>query len=588
MVSKIFTLRMFNYQHWGSASLILFAFTLSLGFLLLPGFAAAVFLTTRRRMTPVYLVIAVIATTATLGYGSFWIFFVSRTAGKIFTFLVYSLSVLFSTRLTLKPGQGRQVARQMATPFLLVLLAGICYVSLFYLFGDPNHYGAGLANVRFFEEGQPGDNIIPLLFAGRIYAHEPLHPFCCGDWLSSDRPPLQAGIFLLQRPLRIVSIGLHYQLLATALQCLWVCGVWCLLTVLGTSGRHIRQILVILICSGFFFYNSVYTWPKLLAATCILFLLSILLDVIRGGSPATRFQIVLAAVCLGLALMAHPGSVFSLPVFGIVCLRYRRLFFIRQAGLVLPVILAFGLPWNAYQKFVDPPGNRLLKMHLAGEYSVDSHSTWRGITDAYRSHNCWEIIRFKLSNVIELFGDKPLDVFGLNSFDFDAGVQIRRSTIARSRIAQREWIWNDVGLLNVGWLGVAWLLFHSRKHPVALPYSGCLLAASIFNLLMWSTVMFGPSATLTRHSSYADIILLSLGLCGYLLTLPSAAVFAVFVLEIWNLVVVWAWFPPVAGFTQKAEVEMPFLVSGSMALASLIWIFAQACFEDDPTMADNF
>jgi len=563
---------MFNYQHWGLAFLILLAFTLNLLLFLLPGFAAVILLATRRSVKPVYRVIVVTATTATLGYASFWIFFANRVAGKVFTFAIYGLTLFCIGRSFFKTRQMVLGFQQIATPFLLTLLAGICYVSLFYLFGDPHNDEAGLANARFFEEGQAGDNIIPLIFAGRIYAHEPVRPFCCGDWLSSDRPPLQAGIFLLERPLRIVSIGLHYQLLATALQCLWVCGVWCLLTVLEASGHRIRQVIVILICSGFFFYNSVYTWPKLLAAACILFLLSILLDVICSGRPATRFQMILAGVCLGLAMMAHPGSVFSLPALSVICLRYRRLFSVRETGLVLPVVLVFSLPWSAYQKFVDPPGNRLLKMHLAGEPSVDSRSTWQGITDAYRSHSWREILQFKLSNLATLFGGEPLEVL-------DPG--FRRSAIVNSRVAQWEWVWNDIGVLNIGWLGAAWLLFHRRKHSTAVPCSLWFLAVSILNLVVWCAVMFGPNGTLARHSSYADIILLSIGLCGYLFTLPSVIALAVFVLELWNLVAVWAFFPPVAGFPQGAKVEMPFLFSGSIALGILIWIFAETCFRRD-------
>lgn len=561
---------MFNYQHWLLALLLLFAFSLNWVLFLLPGCAAAVFLGARRKVAPVYLVILVITTTATLGYSSFWIFFASRTAGKIFTFFIYIPALLVSARRLLQPGYGREVARQAAVPFLLALLIGICYVSLFYLFGDPHHDEAGLANARFFEEGQAGDNIIPLIFAGRIYGHEPLHPFCCGDWLSSDRPPLQAGLFLLLRPLRIVPIGLDYQLLATALQCSWVCGAWCLLTVLGTSRRYIKQIIVILACSGFFFYNSVYPWPKLLAAACILFLASVLCDIIRTGSPPDRFQTVLAAVCLGLAFMAHPGSVFSMPAFALIFWRYRRLFPALKIGLAICIVLAFILPWSAYQKFVDPPGNRLVKMHLAGLYSVDSRSLRQSITDAYRVRGWREILKLKWSNLTELFGEQPLRVLGLNSF------QLRRSEIMKLRIAQREWVWDDIGLLNVGWLGILWMFLKLRRGTPGVPYSGRLLAAPVLNLVVWSLVMFGPEATLARHSSYADLILLSLGLCGYLLTLPAMVVFFVLILELWNLLAVWTWFPPVTSFPQQAKIEVPFLLSGALALGALLWILVRA------------
>jgi hypothetical protein len=51
--------------------------------------------------------------------------------------------------------------------------------------------------------------------------------------------------------------------------------------------------------------------------------------------------------------------------------------------------------------------------------------------------------------------------------------------------------------------------------------------------------MFGPGATVTTHSSYADILLLSVGLLGWILTLPRYAVAVVFLLQAVNLLVVW-------------------------------------------------
>jgi hypothetical protein len=557
---------MLNYQHWGPAFFLLFAFALNFALILLPGFAVAVTLGSRRQITPVYRVIVMMATTATLGYASFWLFFISRPAGKLFTFLVYGLALFSFFRI-------RKAIRQAAAPFLLALLAGFCYLSVLYLFGDPKHQEAGLAGARFFETVEPGDNIIPLLFAEKVYNHEPLRPFCCEGALSSDRPPLQAGIFLLEQPLRLTGVGLHYQLLGTALQCLWVCGAWCLLTALGATQRRIRQVIVILTCSGFFFYNSVYVWPKLLTAAYMLCAFSIVCDVIRTRTPATGFQTSLAALCLGLALTAHPGSMFSLPAFSLLLLRYRQLFTLRQAGLALGIVLAFYLPWSAYQRIVDPPGNYLLKVHLAGQLSLDSRSTWQAIADAYRERSRREILSHKLSNIGTLFGGDPWAVF--------VPSRLRYNGIASSRAAQRGWIWSGLGLLNVGWLGMVWLLFR-RKHFPAVPYSPWLLAGAIFNLIVWSAVLFGPGGTGTPHSSYTDIVLLSIGLCGYLLALPPVFVFAVFALQIWNFIVVWALFPPVSNFPPGTTIEVPFLVSGTLALGALIWIFTRACLHCEP------
>ena len=126
----------------------------------------------------------------------------------------------------------------------------------------------------------------------------------------------------------------------------------------------------------------------------------------------------LAGVCLGLSLMAHPGSTFSLPIFGALLLRFRQLFALRRAALALLIVIAFYLPWSAYQKWVDPPGNRLLKM----------------------------------LNVVFLGGEKVLDSYGLTNVE---SWHIDHAATEESRIAQRHFMWNAVGLANAwdGWRG---------------------------------------------------------------------------------------------------------------------------------------
>ncbi|WP_225852883.1 hypothetical protein, partial [Haemophilus parainfluenzae] len=55
-----------------------------------------------------------------------------------------------------------------------------------------------IANTRFLPGGSlPPDNILPYLFAERLYHGIDPRPLL-GEWQSSDRPPLQAGLLLLQ------------------------------------------------------------------------------------------------------------------------------------------------------------------------------------------------------------------------------------------------------------------------------------------------------------------------------------------------------------------------------------------------------
>lgn len=549
-------------------------FLYELGFFLLPGLAAASLLTasSKRPIAPIYLVMLVICAGATLGYLAFWEFFFSTILGQIVSVTIYlaALGLLVSLRRTVK-----STVKAIREPFLFVALAALCYTSFYFLFSDPFLPGAGYASDRFFRDMLPADNIIPKIFAERIYERKPVHPFCCGDWLSSDRPPLQTGIVLMERPLMLPATDrseLDYQVLATALQCFWICGIWCLLTVIGTERRRIRQLIGFLIFSGFLFYNSVYAWPKLLAATCILFLLTILFDIGRNKRALTNFEAVLAADCLGLALMAHPGSVFSLAIFVVLLVRLRRFFTLRQVAMGLLIIMAFYLPWSAYQKYVDPPGNRLLKMHLAGVGPVDSRTTWEAIRDTYKSFPLGRIAYFKWENTLHLGGDDFFNSYGLTDWK---GPRIDHEATERSRNAQRVYMWNAVGLANLGWLAGLFLLVKRRWKGLAIPYGGWLIAAALANLIFWLMITFGPKETQTAHSSYADILLLSVGLMSFVLTLPRVFYLLLFGWQLVNFFVVWVWSAP-ARIPPPVTIQWPMMIVGLGLTLVLLWLTLRA------------
>ncbi len=539
-----------------------------LGLFLLPGFAAASLLTARRGRPPlaaIYQVMVVICTGATLGYVSFWLFFFSKGWGRGFSYVVYLLSAGLLVWLLVRTSEAvRRSFALIREPILYATLAGLCYTSLFFLFSDPFFPGIGYVSDRFFMQVLAADNIIPKIFAERIYDRKPVKPFCCTDWLSSDRPPLQSGIVLMEQPLSMMKNSeTRYELLSSALQCFWICGVWCLLTAIGTERRRIRQVLGFLIFSGFLFYNSVYTWPKLLAASCILFLLSILFDIGLAKRSLTSFEAVLAAVCLGLALMAHPGSTFSLAVFALVLVKLRKQFTARQVAMGLLIVIAFYLPWSAYQKYVDPPGNRLLKIHLGGVVPIDSRSTWEAIRDSYHAHTLSEIVSYKWINLVFLGGNDFFDSYGLTAWD--------RAAREKSRNAQRIYMWNAVGLVNAGWLAWLVLFIRGKRTGWAIPYAGWLIGAAFANLVFWSLITFGPYETQTAHSSYADILLLSIGLLSFILTLPRAVFVILFAWQLFNFFWVWVWSLP-ARIAQPISFEWPMMITGAVVTLVLVWM----------------
>ena len=173
-------------------------------------------------------------------------------------------------------------------------------------------------------------------------------------------------------------------------QLFWIPALWALLRTLGASIKQTSAVVAITACTGFGLLYSLYTWPKFGAAALVLGGISILFAD-RQEHRVSRWGY--AAGMFALAHLAHGGSDFALialsPLVFVPTLRPT----IRAGAIALLVFVVLNLPWIAYQKFYDPPGNRLLKMHLAGVNDVDTRGFLATLTDRYREigwKGAWE------------------------------------------------------------------------------------------------------------------------------------------------------------------------------------------------------
>jgi hypothetical protein len=537
----------------------------ALAMFLLPGFVVALVVRRTQQLRGTYALILIIVCGGVLGYLAFWVYFANKSAGRIFSYSVPVVSLVFLSKIFVQDRRRFAFVRELSLPLIYLAIVGALYLSVLFVVADPFATGQDLMDWRFFKTLRPGDNIIPWLFASKIYEREPLIPFCCGDWLSSDRPPLQAGIFLLFWPLKaFASAGLYYQLLASGLQCLWICAAWVLLKTLGGTTARTVQILGLLIPCSFFFYNSLYTWPKLLAASFVLFAISICATALIERRKLTTGEVLLGGCCVGLALMAHPGSLFSLPLAAVILLANRGASWRALAGGVC-ALLCFAVPWMCYQRYFDPPGNRLLKMHLAGVISVDSRSTWQALKDSYGSLTPEQVLTSKWKNVLRTVGPEPMGGLSLH---------VDLAVLEDARILQRETIWNAIGILNAGWIAAAIMLWRRRAPPIR--YAHSLLVLGLSNLFLWCLIIFGPViGTRVEHSSYADLMLIALGLSAFLVALPRWVVLSLFGAEIVNLIVVWLPFRPIIPFAATVT-QWPLVGFGVLSAAALFVFTARS------------
>jgi hypothetical protein len=482
----------------------------ALGLFLVPGLAGAGALRRRGTVPPWATCLVAITVSSGLGYAVLWAYFLDRRLGRavaIAVLLASVLAVIVPTpvrRLVLDTARLRDVA----VPVVLMFVVAVFYNALLFAH-SPDTPVELRAQRHLTAAGLAPDNVLPFLFAHHLYdGTDPRQ--LLGDWKSSDRPPLQAGVVLVQLPLSsgLGQAHLHYQLLATTLQCSWIPAVWALCGLARFSGRATAFALGTAVFSGFFFLDSVFAWPKLLAASLVVLAYVLLL----GRDPPSRPVVALAALGVGLGLLSHAGVVFTLvPLAVVVAARWSRP---RPAGPGpmpgLPALLATGAlvlvvlvaPWSAYKRFYDPPGNKLSKMHLAGVTGNDDRSLTEAMVDAYSAAGLGGTASNKLENLGTLLGPAP------------AWPTLSAGGMAELRDIELSHVARSLGLLNLGWLGAgAWLL---RRRPRNEPATACLtmLAIAAAGLAVWVLVMFGPGTTLVIQGSYATMILLWVGLAG--------------------------------------------------------------------------
>jgi hypothetical protein len=343
--------------------------------------AAAVLLAVRGglRSVPLLLGIALAAS----GAGAmlaFWAYYADPVIGQAFSFLLVLGSVQ-AIAWTCWSGLDRQVLRQLAVPAALWALASVFVVYLGFLHGGQGEPLA-VATTRF-SHPLPGDNDIPRYFSEWFYAHGhegPPPPYV--DWLSSDRPPLQIGYVLAQRPFGWDVAGLHYQVTSVILQQLWILGMWAVLCAARIRPAARGLAMLAAMVSDVAIVHGFFVWPKLLAAAFLLAALALVVSPSWAELRRSPAAAALFAILCGLAMLAHGASAFFLlPLLGLAAWRGMPSWrWLGAAALVGVVVLA---PWSAYQRYADPPGDRLLKWQLGGVLVITEGSAVGTIADGY-------------------------------------------------------------------------------------------------------------------------------------------------------------------------------------------------------------
>jgi hypothetical protein len=430
-----------------------------------------------------------------IGYIAFWAYFVSPVAGTGFVAVLWTAAVVYAFKsktpaIAPRADDGPDADGELEKAAVeLMLFIGVFYLGLLHLYGEQSDIddlvrGSFLPNM-------PGDNRIPRLFAERLL--DGVSPKnLVGDWLSSDRPPLQTGVVLLFAPLATLlrfsreafahAAGLWFQLL-------WVPATLVALRSIDVSLARARVMVLSFAAMAFCFSQSVYVWPKLGGGALAL---AAFLVYAQGGR--TRLDFALIGMLAGLAWLSHGGTAFSVLALALLmACSWKRI----QWNTALTTAGVFALlvvPWMLYQRCYEPPGDRLLKWHLAGVVPIDSRTFGETLVQQYRALTLPEILRLKWQNFVYIY-QAPYHLcwqFGYS------GAEVRR--MCQAFIFSMS--------LGAWFLAVPLIPFYALR-PRFQPAYARLAGWVLLSFALWLLLMFGSlreAVTAVHQGSYAVVL----------------------------------------------------------------------------------
>jgi hypothetical protein len=494
--------------------------------------AAAALLAARLgvRSVPVLLAVALAATGA-LAMLAFWAYYGSRTLGESVTYLTLFGSILAIVWSLWEGRIERDLLRALATPLVLWGLG-----SLFLLYLGFAHEGAsnalGTAATRF--SGQlPSDNDIPRFYAEWFYlhGHHGTPPEFPGEWFVSDRPPLQIGYVLAQRPFGWGEEPPHYETLCLLLQQMWIVGLWALLLA-ARVGRLTRALAMLtVLVSDVAIVNGFFVWPKMLPTAMLLGAAALVATPLWSELRRDPRVGLLVGTLFGLALLAHGGSAFGVIPLAVLA-AFRGLPSWRWLGAALLAGIVLMVPWSAFQKYDSPPGDRVTKWMLAGVPDVDERGLGETLADSYSEEGIGGTLDNKLDNLETMVGlEQTVDGID-HAFDaLDEGKP--GIALAEVRSILFFYLLPSLGLLLIAPL--AMLARRWRRGPPAVPEWGFALtcfAIVAIGALAWALILFGNewAHTVLHQGSFLLPVLGLVGaVCGLRAAYPRFATWYVLV-----------------------------------------------------------
>jgi hypothetical protein len=425
-----------------------------------------------------------------LGYAAFWAAWANYALFGVLKIAGLAVLIIHFGVLAWRRRLGDY--RWLAEPLLFTFLFFIAVVTLGFSAGgivDP----ATTAQNRFSHQ-LPQDNILPYIVSIGLKAGRIPSPMA-GEWLASDRPPLQTGLYLL---LTLHNHPLGYQIVSSWLQATYLLGAWGLAVAaaLPAAARRLTLLACCLLPTAIL--NTFYVWPKMIAVGYLLLVFALLFCCRPRDDRDTVLGVLLGGLA-ALAILSHGTSFFALIAFALVVLAFWAWPSLRTMIAGAATLVLLYVPWILYQQFIDPPGNRLLKWHLAGVIDIDPRGFLATLRDSYAALSWSDYLRGRMANLDMLIFGWParLDNLALSVLRLDA--ELARHVL----VGDFFHLFLSLHAFSVAVICALLLLpfmsgaLHRQRAMAARLFAAMIATSAIFILLM-----FIPGSTLNHQGGY--------------------------------------------------------------------------------------
>lgn len=381
-----------------------------------------------------------------------------------------------------------ETLRHLVAPTAGALGVGIALLIVTFSTADPAGFFRLAAEA--YSHALPNDNEIPYVFAEMLRVGELRSPMI-GDWLSSDRPPLQTGMVLLYGlPFFADGSILYYQAVSTLLQTYALIGVYVLIRTLGGGRASAWAGAALLAASPLFLIHSIYVWPKLLPAGLLCVTAAVFFTSRLEGFRDRASIGLLAGLAAGLAMGAHGVTAFALVGFAVTAVALHRIPSLAYSLTGLAAFATAYLPWILYQRFVDPPGDRLLKWHLAGSVEIDDRGLIEALVESLRQISTADWLYGRLVNIERIVSDPISRLTSPFRLPF-----LSDPTVLAAHLRAIDFFHWSSGL------GVAAPLIFALPLALFFDATRSLAMAIIAALLVWAGLTFEAGGTITHVGS---------------------------------------------------------------------------------------